>query len=123
MGVKSFKCEECSRFAQHTPVFLHGMKVCTDCEALAEQTDNFKATGHFDENSVLAHLAHIAQSGGEISGYTEIKALALTPIVFVRHTRACKLFDYERRQWTDFDGTPTGPVIPLDGGGKEAPPC
>jgi hypothetical protein len=52
------------------------MKICTDCEALAEQIDSFKATGAFDENSVLAHLTHIAKSGGKISGYDEIKALA-----------------------------------------------
>jgi hypothetical protein len=25
--------------------------------------------------------------------------------------KACKLFDYNRRQWVDFNGHPTGPII------------
>lgn len=49
------------------------------------------------------------------AAYPQVRALTLTPRAFVRQTRACKLFDYQRRQWVDFDGTPTGPVIPLDG--------
>ena len=77
MGIKkSFKCEECSRIARHTPIFLHGMKVCTDCHALAEQVDSFKATGAFDSASVLGHLAHIAKGGGLVGSYAEIGALA-----------------------------------------------
>jgi omega-6 fatty acid desaturase (delta-12 desaturase) len=44
----------------------------------------------------------------------------LTPRTLLRHLKACKLFDYQRRQWVDFDGNPTGPVIPLEGG---APPA
>jgi omega-6 fatty acid desaturase (delta-12 desaturase) len=51
-----------------------------------------------------------------LAAYPEVKALMLTPRTLLRHLRACKLFDYERRQWVDFDGNPTGPVIPLDGG-------
>jgi len=30
-----------------------------------------------------------------------------TPRSFVRNIRACKLYDYARRQWLDFDGNPT----------------
>jgi omega-6 fatty acid desaturase (delta-12 desaturase) len=30
-----------------------------------------------------------------------------TPRSFVRHIRACKLYDYSLRQWLDFDGNPT----------------
>jgi omega-6 fatty acid desaturase (delta-12 desaturase) len=39
---------------------------------------------------------------------------ALTPVTYLRNVRACKLFDFERRCWTDFDGRPTGPALPLE---------
>jgi hypothetical protein len=74
---KSFKCDECGRIARHTAIMLHGMKVCDSCAALAEQVDNFKATGGFDADSVLGHLVKIARGGGQIDAYADIKALAL----------------------------------------------
>jgi acyl-lipid omega-6 desaturase (Delta-12 desaturase) len=33
-----------------------------------------------------------------------------TPRSFVRHLRTCRLYDYARRQWLDFDGSPTSPL-------------
>ena len=32
---------------------------------------------------------------------------ALTPLSFIEHLRTCKLYDYTRQQWLDFDGNPT----------------
>lgn len=42
-----------------------------------------------------------------------ILSFTLTPASYIRTVRACKLFDYRKRCWTDFDGTQTGPVLPL----------
>ena len=33
--------------------------------------------------------------------------------------RACKLYDYEKHQWLDFDGIPTAPPINLAARGAQ----
>ena len=35
----------------------------------------------------------------------------LTPGEYRRILKACKLFNFERMCWTDFDGNPTGPQL------------
>ncbi len=82
-------------------------------------------------NHIMKHHAHHAAPAIPLyrlaraqalllTAYPEVKALMLTPRTLFRHLKLCKLFDYERRQWVDFDGNPTGPVISLDG---DAPPA
>jgi hypothetical protein len=45
------------------------------------------------------------------AAFPEIQAIYLSPPVFCRIADACKLFDFDARRWTDFDGRPTGPVL------------
>jgi omega-6 fatty acid desaturase (delta-12 desaturase) len=45
-----------------------------------------------------------------------IRTTFLTPGNYLRSVRACKLYDYDRNQWTDFDGRPTGPRLARDRG-------
>ncbi|MDO8838325.1 MAG: fatty acid desaturase [Parvibaculum sp.] len=40
---------------------------------------------------------------------------------YLKIVRACKLFDYDRKQWIDFDGRPTAPPIDLDAHGRDMP--
>lgn len=78
-------------------------------------------------NMVLGHTAHhvmpsipiyklpraqkrlLARYGDDIA---QVK---LWPSTYLAITRACKLFDFERMCWTDFEGRPTGPSLSLHG--------
>jgi omega-6 fatty acid desaturase (delta-12 desaturase) len=74
---------------------------------------------------VMLHNAHHALPSVPIYKLTEAQALLLeaygedvvrytfTPRAYRDIYRACKLFDYERKQWTDFDGVPTAEPIDL----------
>jgi omega-6 fatty acid desaturase (delta-12 desaturase) len=80
-------------------------------------------------NNVYAHVAHHAHAG--IPSYLLLdaqkhldKALGsravVEPMSFsgaLASLRACKLYDYDRHQWLDFDGKPTAPPIRLDSRG------
>jgi omega-6 fatty acid desaturase (delta-12 desaturase) len=72
---------------------------------------------------VMAHPAHHAKTSRPV--YTlpaeqealkahfgsEVKEYTLSLAECRRIYAACKLFDFERMCWTDFDGTPTGPCL------------
>jgi omega-6 fatty acid desaturase (delta-12 desaturase) len=60
---------------------------------------------HLDVTVPLYHLS-AAQAALERE-CAEIIVELWTPRSFVRHIRACKLYDYSLRQWLDFDGNPT----------------
>lgn len=45
----------------------------------------------------------------------DVVRYTLTPASYLAVTRACKLYDFERRCWTDFQGRPTAPAIELLG--------
>lgn len=72
---------------------------------------------------VMAHPAHHAHVATPVYGLPEaqaalaaraggdVKEYMLSASEYRRIVSACKLFDFERMCWTDFDGVPTGPSI------------
>jgi acyl-lipid omega-6 desaturase (Delta-12 desaturase) len=73
-------------------------------------------------NNIMDHNAHHAASSIPLYRIraaqrrlrTDAPAIAhveLSPASYLRITAACKLFDPESHRWTDFAGTPTGPVL------------
>jgi len=60
---------------------------------------------HLDVTVPLYHLA-AAQADLERQ-CADLIVERWTPRSFIDHIRACKLYDYARRQWLDFDGNPT----------------
>lgn len=72
-------------------------------------------------NNILEHTAHHvdpriplynlpeAQDRLEAAYPEEITVELLTPWYVLRILRICRLYDYDRRQWLDYDGTPTSP--------------
>jgi omega-6 fatty acid desaturase (delta-12 desaturase) len=73
-------------------------------------------------SDALAHTAHHANVALPVyalpSAQAELKSAfgagvqeyALSWTEYLRICRICKLFDFDRSCWTDFDGNPTGPV-------------
>jgi hypothetical protein len=45
------------------------------------------------------------------AAFPDIHEDYMSPPAFCRIADACKLFDYDARRWTDFEGRPTGPVL------------
>jgi omega-6 fatty acid desaturase (delta-12 desaturase) len=66
---------------------------------------------HVDPQIPLYHLAE-AQTALERQ-FGEIVHEPFTVRGFLNTLRTCRLYDYERHQWLDFDGSPTGDAIPL----------
>lgn len=78
-------------------------------------------------HNILEHTAHhvdprvplyelpAAQAALEAAYPADVPVESLTPGYVLRLLRTCRLYDYDHRQWLDYDGTPTSPV------GK--PPC
>jgi acyl-lipid omega-6 desaturase (Delta-12 desaturase) len=74
-------------------------------------------------NNILEHTAHHVdprvplynlpevQSRLEATYPEEIAVERLTPGYVLRILRTCRLYDYERRQWLDYDGTPSSPAL------------
>jgi omega-6 fatty acid desaturase (delta-12 desaturase) len=72
---------------------------------------------------VMAHPAHHANAGTPVYALPaeqaalkarvggDSKEYTLSLGEYRRILAACKLFDYDRMCWTDFDGVPTGPVL------------
>jgi omega-6 fatty acid desaturase (delta-12 desaturase) len=74
------------------------------------------------DNNIMEHNAHHALPAIPLyhlqdaqrrlrAAFTDINAVYLSPAAFCRIADACKLYDFAARRWTDFDGTPTGPVL------------
>ena len=45
------------------------------------------------------------------AAFPDIQAIYMSPPAFCRIADACKLYDFNARRWTDFDGRATGPVL------------
>jgi omega-6 fatty acid desaturase (delta-12 desaturase) len=60
---------------------------------------------HLDVTVPLYRLAAAQEELERECG--EIVVEHWTPHSFLQHLRACKLYDYARKQWLDFDGNPT----------------
>jgi acyl-lipid omega-6 desaturase (Delta-12 desaturase) len=60
---------------------------------------------HLDVTVPLYHLAAAQAELESRSG--ELVVERWTPRSFLEHLRSCKLYDYDRRLWLDFDGQPT----------------
>jgi omega-6 fatty acid desaturase (delta-12 desaturase) len=93
-------------------------------------TANLRSTTHmvlpFGLNrlthSILDHTAHHvdprvplynlpeAQAALETAYPADVPVERFTPLYVLRLLRTCRLYDYERRQWLDYDGTPTAPA-------------
>ena len=74
------------------------------------------------DNNIMEHNAHHALPVVPMyhlqaaqrrirAAFPQIHHLYLSPPAFCRLADACKLYDFAERRWTDFDGTPTGPVL------------
>jgi omega-6 fatty acid desaturase (delta-12 desaturase) len=73
-------------------------------------------------NNIMDHAAHhidptlplyvLPQSQRELEEQAPGHAVVIrwTPAEYFRTCRACKLYDFERDCWTDFDGVPTTPL-------------
>lgn len=74
-------------------------------------------------NNILEHTAHhvdpriplynLPDAQGRLESVypDEIVVELLTPAYVLRILRTCRLYDYDRRQWLDYDGTPTTPAL------------
>lgn len=79
----------------------------------------------FLSNNIMEHTAHHVMPAIPLYRLrrAQAKLRSLFPAIrfvelrgsYLSIVRACKLFDFKRRQWVDFDGNPTGPAIPLNG--------
>lgn len=74
-------------------------------------------------NRIMDHNAHHAWTaiplynlrGAQrrlLAVFHDVRRVYLTPAKYAAIADACKLYDPVRRQWTDFDGQPTGPPLP-----------
>lgn len=74
------------------------------------------------DNNIMEHNAHHALPVIPLynlqpaqrrmrAAFPDIRAIYLSPPVFCRIADACKLYDFDARRWTDFEGRPTGPVL------------
>lgn len=64
---------------------------------------------HVDPRIPLYNLPRV-QDILEAAYPTDISVERLTPGYLLRILRTCRLYDYDRRQWLDYDGTPTTPA-------------
>ncbi len=64
---------------------------------------------HLDVTVPLYNLSAAQNAIERVS--EEIVVERWTPRSFLAHIRACKLYDYSRRQWLDFHGNPTSPSL------------
>ena len=64
---------------------------------------------HVDPRVPLYHLP-AAQAALEAAYPEDVPVERLTPLYVLRLLRTCRLYDYDRRQWLDYDGTPTAPT-------------
>ncbi|MDE3155165.1 MAG: fatty acid desaturase [Acidobacteriota bacterium] len=82
------------------------------------------------DNNIMEHNAHHALPAIPLyrlppaqhrmrAAFPDIQAIYLSPPVFCRIADACKLFDFDARRWTDFEGRPTGPVLVARGSAAE----
>jgi acyl-lipid omega-6 desaturase (Delta-12 desaturase) len=76
------------------------------------------------DNNIMEHNAHHALPVIPLyrlqaaqrrmrAAFPEIEYLYLSPAAFCRIADACKLYDFDARRWTSFDGRPTGAVVLL----------
>ena len=64
---------------------------------------------HVDPRVPLYNLPE-AQAALEAAYPEDVPVERLTPLYVLRLLRTCRLYDYDRRQWLDYDGTPTTPA-------------
>ena len=78
------------------------------------------------DNNIMEHNAHHALPVIPMynlpaaqqrirAAFPDINYLYLSPAAFCWLADSCKLYDYDARQWTDFAGNPTGPVLLVSG--------
>ncbi len=61
---------------------------------------------HVDPGVPLYHLSEM-QARLETANPGDVPVERLSPSYVLRILRTCRLYDYQRRQWLDYDGTPT----------------
>lgn len=70
-------------------------------------------TAHHLQPSVPMYNLHHAQKQLEEVHSKNIVVYRWTLAEYLRITRICKLYDFEKSCWTDFDGNPTSEPIPI----------
>jgi omega-6 fatty acid desaturase (delta-12 desaturase) len=70
-------------------------------------------TAHHMLPTIPIYRLHGAQEKLLARFGTDVVRFTLTGGRFRKINRACKLYDFERKCWTDFDGTPTTEPIAL----------
>ena len=72
-------------------------------------TDVMAHPAHHANASIPVYALPEAQQALKARFGNDVKEYTLSLGEYRRIVSACKLFDFERRCWTDFDGNPTGP--------------
>jgi omega-6 fatty acid desaturase (delta-12 desaturase) len=66
-------------------------------------------TAHHLDVTVPLYRLTDAQSAVERSA--EVVTYRWSPLTFLRHLRACQIYDYDESQWLHFDGAPSSPPV------------
>jgi acyl-lipid omega-6 desaturase (Delta-12 desaturase) len=80
-------------------------------------TDVMAHPAHHSNVSIPVYALKEAQAELKARHGSDVKAYTLSLKEYRRIVSACKLFDYDRLCWTDFDGNPTGPRIQVRSAG------
>jgi omega-6 fatty acid desaturase (delta-12 desaturase) len=66
-------------------------------------------TAHHLDVTVPLYRLREAQNTVE-TATAEVIVYRWSPLSFIRHLRICRLYDYERHQWLDFNGEPSSTI-------------
>ncbi len=78
-------------------------------------------TAHHMLPTIPLYKLHRAQKMAEAKFGDDVTRYELTWSRYRQIRKACKLYDYERKCWTDFDGKPTTPPIALNSTPQSTP--
>jgi acyl-lipid omega-6 desaturase (Delta-12 desaturase) len=76
-------------------------------------SDALSHTAHHADMRLPVYALPEAQAELERTFTGRVQEYAFSPAEYRRIYTACKLFDFDRMCWTDFDGTPTAPACPM----------
>ncbi len=69
-------------------------------------------TAHHLQTSVPSYNLYLAQKQLEEVHNQNMLIYQWTPAEYIQITKICKLYDFQQKCWTDFDGNPTSSAVP-----------